>query len=666
MNIKYSFIFTLITAILISAIIFNGQGMNLSDNRHESIVFKVAGDNNFPPYEYVDENENYVGFNVDIMRAIALSTGVEVYFYPMTWNETGEKLLNGDVDIIQGMKYTKERDRYYDFSEEYLENSQSIFVQSDNVSINEFKDLTGKRIALQRGDVATDTLNKLKDAYIVFTENQEQAINELLEGHADAYIGNTLTGGYLINKLGAMEKVKIVGETLNPTKYSMAVKEGSKETLEIINKGIAEIKRNGTYDKIYRKWFGRPVGFPSWYLKRMLYLVAGVVMIFLVTIIVSFRWTTILKREVANRTRELNDANLVLQNRNRQINLERDFIEQLLNNISNGVVTVNDKDVITFANKPAEKILNLGSNILVGNNYRETLIKDIFSRDKLPQDRGNKEIFIDNRKAFISYRIDLLHNMDDEEEAIVIFRDMTEEKLMQESIRTKDKLQSLGNLITGIAHEIRNPLTSIKAYASLIPKKLEDPKFRMMISKDIPQEIDRLNALINSLLEYSRPRKPFMENVCLFDELNSALLLLKNNIQKGHIKLKNNVGKELYVSFDKNHLRQILINILLNAFESMDDKEKIINISAEAQGNIISLSIEDNGCGIDENDLSKVYNPFYTTKPTGTGLGLYVCYQLASENNADIKIDSIIGEGTTCTLVFKEAEEYMHGEAFNS
>ena len=663
---KFAVIIALIFILFLAAMILSDPGTELIDNRQESIVFKVAGDNNFPPYEYVDENENYVGFNVDIMRAIALTTGVEVYFHPMTWDEVGGKLLNGDVDIIQGMKYTKERDKYFDYSEEYLENSQSIFVQADDKSINELKDLSGMRIALQRGDVAEDTINKLKDTRIIYTENQEQAIHTLLEGNADAYIGNTLTGGYLINRIGEMDKIKIVGRTLNPTKYSLAVREGNTETLEIINKGLAQIKRNGTYDKIYRKWFGRPISFSSWYLRRIVFLVSGVVLIFIIAIIVSFRWTRILKKEVGNRTRDLNDANLVLQNRNRQINLERDFIEQLLNNISNGVVTINNTDIITFANKPSEKILKSGNKNLVGSNYKETLIRDLFSRDKLPQYKGNTEIFVGGRKVYISYRLDLLHNIDDEEEAIVIFRDITEEKMMQESIRTKDKLQSLGNLITGIAHEIRNPLTSIKAYAELIPRKHEDPKFRMMISKDIPQEIDRLNTLINDLIEYSRPRKPFMENIRLYDALESALLLLKNNLQKEHIRLENNVDKDLFVSFDKNHLRQILINILLNAFESMNKKEKTIKIVTNTQANTVYLSIKDNGCGIDENSISKVYNPFYTTKPTGTGLGLYVSYQLASENNGDIKIDSIIGEGTTCTVIFKGMEEYKHGEAFNS
>jgi len=656
MSKRSAIIMTLLFALLISMLIFNDPGMDLYDNKYKNTVFKVAGDNNFPPYEYVDENNNYVGFNVDIMRAIALSTGVEVYFYPMTWNEVGTRLMSGNVDIIQGMKYTRERDKYYDFSDEYLENSQSIFVMEKDREINGLKDLSGKRVAIQRGDVAEAMLTGLKDTKVIHVEDQEQAIHALLQGNADAYIGNTLTGGYLISRMGAMDKTKIVGNILNPSRYSMAVKEGNEETLEIINKGLAEIKKNGTYDKIYRKWFGRPINFPTWYLRRIAYMVVGLLLLFIGVIAVYFRWTRILKKEVENRTQELNGANIVLENKNRQINLERDYIEHMLNSISNGVVTINDKDVITFANKPAEEILSMRNDMLVGSSYNNTPIRGLFSRNKLPMEEGDIEISIEGRRTLISYCIKQLLNMDDEEEAIVIFRDITEEKLMQESLRTKDKLQSLGNLITGIAHEIRNPLTSIKTYTELIPRKYEDTKFRMLISKDIPQEIDRLNTLINDLIEYSRPRKPFMEKVQLFDAVESVLILLKSKIREEQIKLENNVDRSSYVSFDKNHLRQILLNIFLNAIESMDKQSRYIRISSDIKAGIISLSIRDNGCGIEKASLSKVCNPFYTTKPMGTGLGMYVSYQLASENDADIKIDSMVGEGTTFTIMFRRTE----------
>lgn len=620
-----------------------------STREYGKIVVKVAGDNNFPPYEFLDDNNNYTGFNVDIMRAVALATGMEIEYYPMTWDEACDKLKKGEVDIIQGMKYTRERDMYYDFSVEYLENSQSIFVLSDNDDIKSFKDLNGKRIAIQSGDAAISTLYSLTHYKSVFTENQEEAIHQLMGGRADAFIGNTLTGVYLIDKMGIRDYIKIVGESLNVSKYSMAVKEGDTKFLNIINKGINEIKRNGTYDNIYRKWFGRTVNYPTWLFRRLAFIATVIILVFAVVTLIFLHWNSVLKTEVNKRTE--------------QIKLERDLRENLLNRIFAGIVTINKDNIITYANEPAVKILDIKYDKLIGSDYRETYIKDLLSKEELSGKSLDKEIQVNGRRMFINYKVQLIHNMEGNEEIILIFRDITEEKLMQESIITKDKMQSLGNLITGIAHEIRNPLTSIKAYTQLIPKKIDDVKFREMISRDIPQEIERLDKLVRDLLEYSKPRKPFMEKINLHEAVHNALFLLKNNIQEKLIKTEINIDKNISVVFDRNHLQQILINILLNATESMDKEEKSITIQAQEIQNSINLSIKDNGCGINKNVLPRIFNPFFTTKATGTGLGLYVSYQLLSQNNGDITIDTVQGEGTTFTIIFNNSGDDICAEA---
>jgi len=655
-NMKKQKVFICILSIFVLILIFTLVivGYRLSTKEYSTreygkIVVKVAGDNNFPPYEFLDDNNNYTGFNVDIMRAVALATGMEIEYYPMTWDEACDKLKNGEVDIIQGMKYTRERDMYYDFSDEYLENSQSIFVLSDNDDIKSFKDLNGKRIAIQSGDAAISTLYSLTHYKSVFTENQEEAIHQLMGGRADAFIGNTLTGVYLIDKMGIRDHIKIVGESLNVTKYSMAVKEGNSKLLDIINKGINEIKRNGTYDNIYRKWFGRTVNYPTWLFRRLAFIATVIILVFAVVTIISLHWNSVLKLEVNKRTE--------------QIKLERDFREKLLNRIFSGIVTINTDNIITYANEPAVKILDIKYDKLIGSDYRETYIKDLFSKDELSGKSIDKEVQINGRKVFINYKAQLIHNMDGDEEIILIFRDITEERLMQESIITKDKMQSLGNLITGIAHEIRNPLTSIKAYTQLIPKKIDDVKFREMISRDIPQEIERLDKLVRDLLEYSKPRKPFMEKINLQEAVDNALLLLKNNIKEKSIKLEIYIDKKITVVFDRNHLQQILINILLNATESMDKEEKRITIQAQEIQNSINLSIKDNGCGIDKNVLPRIFNPFFTTKATGTGLGLYVSYQLLLQNNGDITIDTVQGEGTTFTIIFNNSGDDICAEA---
>lgn len=658
----------IITSIVLTAfLVSNSDARQVPFNQSKNKVFKIAGDSNFPPYEYIDENGNFTGFNVDIMRAIALATGADIQFYPMEWNEACDKLKNGEVDIIEGMKYTKDRDKIYDFSDAYLENSQSIFVLSGTEDINSFEDLRYKKVVVQQGDVAVLNLKVLDGVDIIYTSDQEQAINKLLKREVDAYIGNTLTGIYFLNKNGSKDEISIVGKALNITKYSIAVKEGDTETLNIINTGLKQIMKDDTYDKIYRKWFGQYVYSPVWQIKKLLFLALTVILIFTIVVLIFYKWNSSLKKEVDRQTYKINEANRILIKKNDRIKQERDFREEILNNIFSGVVTINRYGIITFTNKLAESILNVKSSSLLNKNYEDTLIKKIFLPDGLHQKTGKKEFITDDRKKYLNYKISLLSSSDKEmNETIIIFQDITEEKLMQETIRTKDKLHSLGNLVSSIAHEIRNPLTSIKTYAELIPKKYDNPKFRVMVSKDIPYEIDRLNTMINDLLEYSRPRKPFKERILLCDAIDSVLVLLRSKTEKADIKVFNEVGKDTYIFIDKNHFRQVLINILLNAIESMDKYDKKIIISSYIKDNKVYLSISDNGCGIASESIDKIFNPFYTTKPSGTGIGLFVSYQLMSENNGQIKVDSTPGEGTTFSIEFEKTEVDTFAQTFDS
>lgn len=662
---KNRFLVGLLAAIIL-LIVFSASSpleKNIVPALSETRILKVAGDSNFPPYEYLDENGNYTGFNVDIMRAVALQAGVELQFYPMNWHEACEKLKLGEVDVIEGMKITKDRERYYDFSREYLENSQSIFVAINNEKIDSFQSLSGSKVAVQQGDVVLTDLRRLSGINIFLCKDQQHAMQRLLNLEVDAYIGNTLAGVFLMNQMGARNKIKMAGETLNPTKYAMAVKKEDTETLHLLDKSLSEIKRNGTYDKIYRKWFGQPTQLPSWYIRRFLIGAAFTGLCALIVLLIFYRWNYLLKKEVDRQTRHIQEANENLIQKNILIQEERDFRSKILNEIFSGIVTINQKGYITFANQQAHCIFRMENHSLIHQQYYDTPIQSLLGIHALPNKYQEKELCIENEKIILSYKTSLLRSIDPaQEEIILTFRDVTEERWMQENIKTKDKLQSLGNLISGIAHEIRNPLTAIKTYAELIPKKFDNPKFRAMVSKDIPQEIDRLNTLINDLLEYSRPRKPFKENLSLLDAINGVIQLLHNKLEKENILIENNVPQNVHIYMDKNHLRQVLINILLNALESIDKDEKKIILDLRETAQHVLLSIRDNGCGIDQESFHKIYNPFYTTKPTGTGLGLFVCYQLLAENEAEIMVHSMKNEGTTFTIQFKKPEEDQFGE----
>jgi ABC-type amino acid transport substrate-binding protein len=222
-------------------------------------TYRVAGDIQFPPYEFLDVDGVYKGFNVDILKAISLVTGMEFQFMPMKWEDAFHSIDRGQADIIQGMKESDERRERFSFTDSLLMNSQSIFVMDSNYSISNNSDLVGKTVSIQKEDVVYLELSRIKDIKIIQHDTMEEAVAALVDQQVDAMVGNTLTVSYICNERGWIDQVKIVGETLNEQRYSMAVSKENPVLLRKLNEGLDEIQSNGMYDAIHRKWFGTPI-----------------------------------------------------------------------------------------------------------------------------------------------------------------------------------------------------------------------------------------------------------------------------------------------------------------------------------------------------------------------------------------------------------------------
>ncbi|NPV44405.1 MAG: transporter substrate-binding domain-containing protein [Firmicutes bacterium] len=610
------------------------------------MTIKVAGDNHFPPYEYVDERGIYKGFNVDIIRAIAIETGVDIEIHPMTWYEALDALEKGEIDAIQGMKYNEKRDAYYDFSEEYLISSQAIFVSNENRYIVDLGDLKDQKVSVQKGDVSTYLLENIEGVELIWTENQEEALQLLAANHVDAFVGNRNTGLYIIQKNRWNDLIKIVGEPINPTKYAVAVKEGNKAVLDIFNKGITAIKADGTYEKIYRKWFGEDVQKPPIFLKRFLYFLLVILSVSLFASVVVFRLNRLLQLEVRKRTMQLKKQD--------------QFKEQILNSIFYGIATINKAGIITSINDPGKRIIDAKGEKLEGKHYKKTPLEGYFKRTHLIKvlRTGRKYIAMEMEKKFgditkvIEYNIyPLISGNNKIEGAIVSFSNITNIKRLKENLIIKDKMQALGEMAASIAHEIKNPLTSIKAFIELIPDKYDNQEFREQVFKYVPSEIQRLSNLLNNLLDYSKPYKNTKELFDVSRLFDEVLILFSNQFKKYRIKLNPVFEKGLYVYADRQQFKQIIINIMLNAVESMDLGGEL-TISGKSSGSHVIIAISDTGHGIPPEDLKKIFEPFFTRKKYGTGLGLSIAYQFVKENNGNIEIRSIEGQGTEVILKF--------------
>lgn len=612
----------------------------------------VAGDVYFPPYEFIEERNGspvYRGFNIDVLQAAALQQGYEIEFRPMPWDEALTALESGQVDAIGGMKYDSERLARFDFSEEFMMiNAHAIFVRQETGIISGIPDLAGRRVAVQKDDVAQQHLEG-QAIELIKTRHQEEALQQLLQGKVDAVVGNKLAGQYILQRLQAVGQVKIVGSLIEPQRYCIAVRKGNQAVLTVLNRGLHDIKQNGTYDTLYRKWFGQTIEYPLQQYKQYLLIAESALIVIVLLTVLMVALNLMLKREVGKRTRELEQMNEELLRKNHYIKEVNQYQNKLLNSGYTGIVTVADDGAIHFMNALAVRYLYQGE--APPDAHLRDALGDAYPQDGL-RIGANGDWTLHGR--YLEYAVDAWHGDQTTEAYILFVRDVTAERQWRQEAIRKDRMEALGQLVACIAHEIRNPLTAIKTFVELLPHKYDKPAFREKMQQLVPREIQRLDAIISDLLNYAKPRAGGRAWVDVAALIDSTLQFFADVIQQQQVTCQIDGLTGLQVYADAQQLRQIIINIVLNALQAMQEgagKRLLLSGGRTAAGEVW-LRIADDGPGIAPEVQARMFDPFFTTKASGTGLGLFVCYQLAQQNDANIEAVSQQGQGTAFTLTF--------------
>jgi nitrogen-specific signal transduction histidine kinase len=230
-------------------------------------------------------------------------------------------------------------------------------------------------------------------------------------------------------------------------------------------------------------------------------------------------------------------------------------------------------------------------------------------------------------------------------------------KRLESQIVRADRLVSLGTLAAGMAHEIRNPLSSIQTFAQLLPEKYNDREFREEFSKIVASDTQRISRIIESVMALANPR-PYIPVSCNANELlDKALFLIEGELKKDGVKVTRNYAAQLpQIKADKEQLQQVFLNIFLNALAALskDDgkltistRQKLIpSIVSGQEKKYVQIEIKDSGIGIEKKLLDRIFEPFFTTRPNGTGLGLAIVHRIIEQHRGFIKVDSDIGKGT--------------------
>ena len=266
---------------------------------------------------------------------------------------------------------------------------------------------------------------------------------------------------------------------------------------------------------------------------------------------------------------------------------------------------------------------------------------------------------VNNGGGYTTQELELLATLSQEASVALDNALLYEElKRSQSLVRRTDRLRSLETMAGGLAHEIRNPLTSIKAFVDLAPERKDDEQFLARFSKVVKEDVFRIERLTREILDYARPMEPFLREEDLNDIVESCLYTLRVRPSHELIVIETDLVKDLPTIFaDRQQLKQVLLNFLFNAVEAMLPEGGVLTVrtrrlQSSEKSHWVQVEIQDVGSGIAPEDIEHIFDPFFTTKHLseeheGTGLGLAIAHQIIQEHHGQIEVQSVKGRGTT-------------------
>lgn len=340
--------------------------------------------------------------------------------------------------------------------------------------------------------------------------------------------------------------------------------------------------------------------------------------------------------------------------------------ECILESIATAIITTDLNATIRSVNRAAEIMYEIPRQKAIGSSFfdglapneRTRLVKTFqyvirtgktFSGKEIPViTRGGKTIII---KPIISQLKDHEGNVIG---MVMLTEDITEKHYLEKNIQRSDKLAALGSLAAGVAHEIRNPLGTVKGFATLIKRGLPEGDQKQQYADVIIKETDRLARVTQELLDFARQGERRFTLIQINEVIDKALFLLEMNSSITKIEVTRQFKDDLPdILGNEEQLIQALLNLFQNSVEAVSENGQIVIATSYARsGHWVEVCISDNGSGISSEDIQHIFDPFFTTRERGTGLGLSLVHQVVSNHGGHIRVDSKPGKCTRFFLRF--------------
>ena len=346
-----------------------------------------------------------------------------------------------------------------------------------------------------------------------------------------------------------------------------------------------------------------------------------------------------------------------------RLSREKNFLEDIFNILDEGIVVLDDNKDILFINQNAKNIFQINQADIIGKNILKYALDHrfyIFLDEiwKLRDKTINTEITL-NTPKLRSYSVTIVNYFLDEEDLsckIFVFNDITDKKEQLEQLLHHEKISAFNLLSAGVAHEIGNPLNSLNIHLQLLHQELSalqsgNKESLLELVNIATEEINRLDSIIKRFLKTIRPFRLNIQENNICDILKQVLKVMKPEIESAGLTLGQLLDDriELFL-FDKDLMKQAIGNIIKNAVQACEKGDKInIDLSRQKK-NICKIVVNDTGKGIDKNIMNKIFDPYFTTRDEGSGLGLMMVKRIIDAHGGDVSVMSEKGKGTSVVL----------------
>ncbi len=364
---------------------------------------------------------------------------------------------------------------------------------------------------------------------------------------------------------------------------------------------------------------------------------------------------------------KLHRARKSLEERDAVLSDLKAFNEYIIESMPSGIFTTDlKKKIITF-NTAAQEITKVSQREAAGRTPDE--IFPFIRNLEENADRCEGEIDREGEVFPVGMRLSSLKDSAGESIGLIgVFQDLTELKAMEAEVKRKEKWAFIGELSASIAHELRNPLASLKASVEILRENKVSEEHAEKLTTIALSEMDRLNGIITDFLLYARPQELNKEIFDLHEVLREVVTLLENSESANNsVRISAQIDGDLWVLGDSRQVRQVLWNLGLNAIDAVDG-QGVIDIYTAENKNTVEIYFRDNGQGIDSTEIDKIFYPFFTTKEKGTGLGLSIAHKIMEEHGGKITAQSHgPDKGTVFKIVFPDnrGETEEKGELIN-